>query len=351
MNQTMQEDITKLATSGMIPWEAYCGSSVCISGATGLLGSQLALALDAHNKLAQDAPITVYALARNGEKAAKLFAECTEHLHIMVQDMTAPAKIEGAVDYVIHAASMTSSRDFVEKPVETIMTNLQASDRMLQLAKEKKSRGFLYLSSLEAYGIMPEGHGVVREEDSGYINQLSVRSSYSEGKRITECLCEGYASEYNVPVKLVRLCQTFGPGVTYGDGRVFAQFARSAIEGTDIVLKTKGETFRNYCYTTDAVTAMLTVLAKGETGEVYNIANKESGISIADMAALVAHEIAEDRIKVVFDIAEDATKLGYGPVIKLDLATEKLEALGWKAEVGLKESLTRLIRYMREIKE
>lgn len=77
-----------------------------------------------------------------------------------------------------------------------------------------------------------------------------------------ECMCVSYGSEYGVPVKIVRLSQTFGPGVSYEDGRVFAQFARAAIENKNIVLKTKGETYRNYCYTRDAVIGILCVLLK-----------------------------------------------------------------------------------------
>jgi dTDP-glucose 4,6-dehydratase len=82
-----------------------------------------------------------------------------------------------------------------------------------------------------------------------------------------------------VSVVITRLCQTFGAGVAYDDNRVFAQFARSVIEKKDIVLRTKGETYRNYCYTRDAVVALFLLLCKGRAGEVYNIANFDTGIS------------------------------------------------------------------------
>lgn len=347
MNRILLEDMKYIADNDMVPWSKYVGKSIFITGATGLIGSQIVLAVDKYNEL-HDGNIEIYALARNRKKAEKLFAECTENVKIVVGDMTGEIGIAGDVDYVIHGASMTSSKDFVDLPVETIMTGINGTNNILSFAKEKKVDGFIYLSSLEAYGVTDPEKKTILETDSGYINQLVPRSSYSEGKRMAECLCISYASEYGVPVKIARLCQTFGPGVVYSDNRVFAQFAKSSIEEKDIVLKTTGETFRNYCYTRDAVTGILKVLADGKEAEVYNIANPDTGISICDMAKLVTDTISEGRIKVVFDIAEDVSKLGYGPTIKISLDTTKLEKLGWRAEVGLEESYRRMIEYMKD---
>ncbi len=89
---------------------------------------------------------------------------------------------------------------------------------------------------------------------------------------MAENLCACYASEYKVPVMMARLAQTFGPGIPKDDRRVFAMFARCAMQGEDIVLKTTGESTRMYSYTTDAVTALFTILLKGQPGSAYNIA-------------------------------------------------------------------------------
>ena len=168
---------------------------------------------------------------------------------------------------------------------------------------------------------------------------------------MAECLCISYGHEYGVPVKIVRLSQTFGPGVSYSDNRVFAQFARCAIENQDIVLKTKGETYRNYCYIRDVVTGILCVLLKGNSNEAYNIANKDTGISICDMAHMIADDIADKKINVVFDIADDIAKLGYGPTIKISLDTDKIEQLGWKAEVGIEDTLRSAWNWQLKLRE
>lgn len=342
----MQEDIEYIAQSDMIDWDMLKGKSVLVTGATGLIGSQIVLTLDRYNQL-HEGRIKIYALARNEEKAARVLAGCSEYVRIILGDIKMPIDITEEIDYIIHGASMTSSKEFVDYPVETILTGMEGTDNVLRFADSKKVKGMVYLSSLEVYGVTDPEKKSIKENEYGYIEQMVPRSSYSEGKRMAECLCISYGHEYGVPVKIVRLSQTFGPGVLYSDNRVFAQFARCAIENQDIVLKTKGETYRNYCYIRDAVTGILCVLLKGNSNEAYNIANKDTGISICDMAHMIADDIADKKINVVFDIADDIAKLGYGPTIKISLDTDKIEQLGWKAEVGLKDAFERMIQSMR----
>ena len=188
----------------------------------------------------------------------------------------------------------------------------------------------------------------ITENDYGYIEPLSVRSSYSEGKRMVECLCASYAHEYSVPVKIARLSQTFGPGVAYEDGRVFAEFARCALEQRDIVLHTQGHTVRSYCYTKDALSALLYILISGKAGEAYNVTNMDTAVSIKEMAELVCETIGSGKIKTVIDIPEDLASFGYNPEMIIRLDSKKLMQLGWKATIGLEEMFERLIKGMKK---
>ena len=146
--------------------------------------------------------------------------------------------------------------------------------------------------------------------------------------------------------KIARLAQTFGAGILPGENRVFAQFARSAMNGEDIVLHTKGLSEGNYCYTRDAVLGLLTILLEGENGEAYNVANPDSHTTIADMAQMVCEKIGDGKIKVVFDIPESNT-YGYAADTKMKLNSDKLQSLGWKPEIGLEEAYRRLIESMK----
>lgn len=345
-NVWQQEDLEFVAHSKTIPWNLLKGKSIFITGATGLIGSFLTKLLVCRNRLFHD-DIQIYALVRNLEKAKALIPQ-SGNVHLVHGDICGDYPLPSDLNFIVHAASVTSSKMFVSKPVETIRTALFGTERLLQKAKSLTLDGFLYLSSLEVYGVPFDGTIQIPETYFGRIDPMQVRSSYSEGKRMAECLCASFAAEYSVPVKVARLTQTFGAGVAYDDGRVFAQFARSAIEGKDIVLRTKGETLRNYCYVADAVSAMLFILLKGKVGEAYNVANEDTGISVVDMAEFVVKNFSQGKSRVVFDLAEDAAQLGYNPVVKACLNVDKLKSLGWSAKFNLYQMYERMIGSMRK---
>ena len=123
------------------------------------------------------------------------------------------------------------------------------------------------------------------------------------------------------------------------------QFARSVIEGKDIVLKTEGKTKRPILYIDDAVSAILTVLLKGKPGECYTAANPETFCTIRETAEAIIHEIARDKIKLIFNLDPNA---GYAPDICLNLNVDKLKALGWEPKVGLVESYQQLINSLQK---
>lgn len=343
----LQTDLEQLASAEQIDWECFRKKTILITGATGLVGGLIARALVCANE-EQGLDLNVIALVRNQEKAEKLLAAFLPYgLTIIEGDILLPLSIEAPVDYIFHAASMTASKDFVDRPVETIWTTTAGTRTMLELAKEKKVSGMVYLSSMEIYGVVSPEQFNVRETDYGYIDPLQVRSSYSEGKRIAEGLCGAYASEYQVPVKTARLAQTFGAGISKQENRVFAQFARSIMQGDDIVLHTDGSKAHCYCYTSDVVLGLLTVLLKGKNGEAYNISNPDTFGSIREMAEMLIREYPESGSKLVFDIPEDANQYGYAPTSRMLINSDKLQALGWKPTVGLSEMFVRLMRTMK----
>lgn len=332
MNKFVEEDAKNITKQ--FDMSVFNNKTVLVTGATGLIGS-----LCVRSLLASGYNTKVLALVRNADKAKKMFGE-NNNLSLLVQDIQDEIKISEKADYIIHTASTTASKDFVEKPVETILTALKGTYNILEYAKETKCVSVVYLSSLEVYGIPPKE--LVTEKDFGYIDILTPRGSYPESKRMVENLCISYESEYGVPVKIARLTQTFGAGVTKADNRVFAQFAKSVIDKKDIVLHTQGRTKRCYCYTTDAITAIYTILTKGENNTAYNVANKNTYISIYDMAKSLENEST----KVV--IEADHKDHGYNPEMQICLDTQKLENLGWSAKTPLDEMFRRLICSMEE---
>lgn len=335
----------KLKNCG-ISAEELKNSSIMITGASGMIGSILAINLMELDKEAE-LGITLLLIVRNKDKVELSLAEYIESgkIKLLIGDVTDRDFIDNikeSADYIVHAASITQSKAMIEKPVEVIMTNVCGTKNILEYAKKANAKSVVYLSSMEAYGFT-ENEILLDENNMQYLNPLALRSSYPESKRMAENLCVAYSSEYGVPVKIIRLAQTFGKGVKENDTRVFAEFARCAKNNNDIVLVTDGSSKRMYLDTSDAATAIITVMLKGDSGAAYNAANKETYCSIAEMAQMVAVEIADSRIQVRFCINEkNATH--YSPVHKFFLNTSKIESLGWHAELKLKQIYDEMMR-------
>jgi len=339
----LQEDIEYLADRN--DWLALHNSSVLITGATGLIGKHLIFLLRYLNEN-KNSNIRIYAHVRNEHKAKELFGN--DGISFVLGDIRQPIEISDNIDFIIHGASVTQSRSFVEKPVETIDIAYIGTKNILEFARKQKVKSAVYLSSMEVFGVTDPQLAEVKENDYGYIDILNPRSSYSESKRLCECLCACYASEYGVPVKIARLVQTVGTGADYNDLRITVQFSRSAIENKDIILKTEGLSKRPIVYTRDAVSAILTILLKGNSGTSYNIANKNTVSTIRETAEMVAKNISNNRIKIIF---EKNSLTEYPPNYNLNLNLNLMESLGWKAEVGLEEAYRRMIESMKLRKE
>lgn len=338
MNRIQESDVKEFAKT-FAPSQELSHATFLITGATGLIGSTLV-----HCLLALDEQITIIAPLRNEDKAITMFtAEEQEHIRFIECDIVNYDYNQlSGIDYIVHCAAPTASKFFIEYPVETFDIIYNGTKVLLDYAKGNNIKGFVYLSSLEVYGEIHDGSKPITENIQGYLDPLSVRSSYPMAKRAVENLCCLYASEYGVPAKIARLTQTTGAGIAKDDNRVIAQFTRLAAMGQDIVLHTTGEAARPYCYTIDAISAILYIMLKGTPGEAYNVANEETYISARGMAEYLRDEF-NPNISVRVELNDN---MGYAPATKLPLSTKKLQSLGWKPLVGKKEIFKRLTEYL-----
>lgn len=342
MNQEIfKEDIRQFSEQFEL-WEQLHGKTFLITGSTGLLGSVMCRCLLALN-VKYGLNIRILALVRSIDKAKAVFGEDYANISFLQLSLSAikAENIGMKVDYVIHLASPTASKYFVEHPVETLATAIDGTQYVLQYARDAKVEGMVFASSLEVYG-SNHNDEPIQENFQGYLNPTEIRSSYNMGKRAAECLCHAYAKQYGVPVKIARLTQTTGAGIAEDDNRVIVQFTRLAASGLDIILHTTGDAARPYLYTIDAISAMLYILLKGQSGEAYNAANEETYISARGMAEFIRDTFAT-AISVRIELADN---MGYAPVTKLRLSTEKLQSLGWQPKVGKREMFERLIKYL-----
>lgn len=338
-NEALHEDFEYLY-SRQLPWDMLNKKSVLVTGGTGLIGSILLKYMDFLNR-EKGYQIQLVTIVRDRKRAeAVLDGLCVQ---IETADITMPVQLEGGIDFIFHCAAITKSKEMVAHPVRVFESIVTGTNHVLKLAVQKQIQSMVYLSSMEVYGQPDNTREWVSEEMSGYIDTLKCRSCYPLGKRMAENLCFDYSQEYQVPVKIARLAQSFGAGVLPGDNRVFAQFVRSVLHRDNIVLHTDGSSRGNYCYTADAAFGLFTLLLKGENGEAYNVANEKAGMTIREMAELVADKIAEGQIKVIYDIPKE-NKYGYAPPVKMKLCSDKIRSLGWEANFGMEEMYQRMIK-------
>lgn len=314
-------------------------ATVLITGGTGLVGFNL---LQELARVKASLNIRIFALVRNTEKAQRVFAPFLDQVELVCGDVREELTLSDSIDFIIHGASITSSKMFVENPVETIMTSFMGIRNMLELGRKKNVRSMVFLSSMEVYGVSKDD-ALLTEADVGYLNPLSIRSSYPESKRMSESLCVAYAKEYGVPVKIARLAQTFGPGMQPEDKRAIVQFLQSALSQKDIEIKASGESTRMYLYTFDAVSGLVTLLLHGENAAAYNVANKDTYCSVRTLAESIV-KVVGGNSRVLVNTGTEEERRIYPPDSFLRLDTSKLEALGWRASYDLDASIRNLAK-------
>ena len=344
MNSVLERDIKEIALSSLIDWSRLQNKKMLITGATGLICSIMIKALCYRNKY-YNLNLQMYLLVRKREEAKKIFGENEAIKYIETNVENFKSKNLN-IDYIVHGASPTKSKFFIENPVETLDTSIIGTKKVLDFAKDNNITSMIYLSSMEMYGTMDLEN--VEENDLGYINPLAVRSSYSEGKRVGELYCYSYFSEYDLPVKIGRIAQTFGAGISKYENRVYKVFADAIINENDIILKSNGSTIINFSYTTDTIIGIIYILLNGENGEAYNIVGDKTNMTILDSAKWLAKEFKNGKIKVIVDIPKE--NAGFAPNNKMVLSNNKLKKLGWNCKYNIKDGYKKLIEYMLEEK-
>lgn len=341
MNKIIKEDLNQSANCEFLDFEKFKNSKILVTGVTGFIGKQIVCTLLYLNKI-KKLNVKIFAFARNKNKIIEIFKDFLndENLIFCIQDVKEEINIKEKIDFIIHSASPVNSKFYVEKPVETIQTIVNGTQKIIEFAKDNKTKSIVFLSSMEIYGVQNKE---IKEEDYGYIELLNVRSSYIEGKRLAENLCVAYKTEFNLPVKIARLSQIYGAGVDFYDDRVLSQFVRSIIFKKDIVLNTHGKSVVTNCYISDAVNGIFLILLEGKDGEAYNVANSKNVFSIKEIAEFLAKKY---QINLIFDIKN--TKK-YRPDSVLKLNTKKLENLGFKAIISLEEMFERAILSYEDI--
>lgn len=331
MNKLELEDIA-LVGELKYNWDKLTNKTILISGGTGFIGTFLCNVIRYRNKN-YNQNIKVICLAFNQ-------LEDDDTVTYFKRDVTQPIKIEGNVDFILHMASNTHPEQYKTDPVGTITGNVFGAFNLLTLAKEKHSTRFVLASSCEIYG---DGKDTPMDElYCGYINCNTARAGYNESKRVSESLCQSFAQQYNIESCVFRLARVFGADKTKKDTKAMAQFIRNAVEGKDIVLKSKGLQKYSYVYIADAVSGIFKVLLDGVAGEAYNISSDYDGRTLGEYAEYIA---SLGNRKVIYDIVDDPNSSRAQNAL---LNNSKIKSIGYRPMFTVKEGLARTYKIYKE---
>lgn len=344
MNDILKEDEIQIIEENN-KLEELKESSFFITGASGMVGIYFVNTLYVLNKY-YNYNIKINLLVRNKNKLPNYILE-DENVNILEQDVVNPIDFNKKVDYVIHAAGPASPLIMKEKPVETNFANTIGTANTLNFANKNNAKGYLFISSREIYGEpLPNQEFFYEEGPLGVLDHLVPRNGYAIGKKAAENMCTSFKDEYNLNTKVVRLAHTYGPGMSIYDGRVQADFLKNVVNNENIVLKSKGEAVRTYTYISDAVSAMFNVLLNSKD-IVYNIASENCKTSIKELAETLVNIYPERKLKLVFDVKEDANKKGCASFTQGILSTSKIRnELGWEPKYSLYDGFKRTLEYL-----
>lgn len=344
-NEIVQKDLERLLTE-KLDYNQFKDKTFLITGATGMIASYYIYLLMYLNDTL-NLNIKIILLARNEEKVREKFMEKERKDIIFIkQDVCEKFHFESDIDYILHMASSANPKTIKEDPVGIIKSNLLGTINMLDLAKEKNSE-IIFTSTREIYGEV-NNVNKIKEEDMGILNCFEHRACYPESKRLAETLLLNYSKQYGVKFKNLRIAHSYGPGMNINnDGRIMSDLIENVVNKQNIVLKSKGDALRAFCYITDTISAISYIILNGENANSYNIANETEEISIRDLATLLA---TINGVEVEYKI-ENNTGL-YTNFKRVGLDTSKLEKLGWQPKINLENGLKNTVQsYKKEVLE
>lgn len=345
ITSVIREDARLVAGALRSELETMAGTTVCVTGAAGFLGSFL---LDVLAIAAETVGLDVLGVDNFRTGLPDRLAHLAGHARVALatHDVTRPLESTRQVDWIVHAASVASPTFYRRFPLETIDVNVNGTWRMLELARDGV-RGMLVLSSSEIYGDPDPAAIPTAETYLGNVSPTGPRACYDESKRLGETLCTTYFRLHGTPVTIVRPFNVYGPGQRLDDQRIIPDLLSAALERRPLVLYSDGRATRSFCHVRDAVRAMLVLLVRGDRGEAFNVGNDEE-VTIARVAEVMADVAGPPRLAVEHRVSADANYLKDNPQRRCPDLTKIRTRTGWRPEIGLAEGLARTLASYRE---
>jgi UDP-glucuronate decarboxylase len=254
-------------------------------------------------------------------------------------------------DYIVHLASIASPSFYRKFPLETLEANVWGLKNLLEFFKDRSLRSFLFFSSSEIYGDPLPEFIPTSEDYFGNVATIGPRACYDEAKRFGETLCYVFSRKYDLPVKVVRPFNNYGPGMPVDDKRVVADFAGSILSNRDIVIHSDGSPTRTFCYISDALIGYFKALYH-DGFDAFNIGIDHPEISIKQLAGIYS-EIGKEHHgytgRVIFETSDDREYLTDNPNRRCPDIEKARKILAYQPRVTVKEGVWRFLEFLKEM--
>jgi UDP-glucuronate decarboxylase len=305
---------------------------VLVTGGSGFIGSHLCRRL-----LAQGHEVLVVDNFYSSTRRNVLDLLDEPRFELIRHDVTFPLYVE--VDQIYHLACPASPVFYQRDPVQTTKTNVHGSINMLGLAKRLGAR-ILLTSTSEVYGD-PAEHPQ-SESYWGNVNPIGIRSCYDEGKRCAETLFFDYHRQHQLPIKVARIFNTYGPNMLPNDGRVVSSFIVQALRGEPLTVYGDGAQTRSFCYVDDMVDGLIALMnSRPEITGPVNLGNPGEFTMLELASKVLALTGSSGPIEYRPLPSDD-------PVRRKPDISRALELLGWKPAVDLEDGLRQTVEYFRQ---
>ncbi len=339
-------DALEVAGNLGVACERFGGRKILLTGGAGFLGAHFAhffAVLNDSGVLHKPCHLTLWDNFSRGIPDWLESLRGRSDLSCEQRDICVPHDF-GAVDFIIHAASIASPIFYRRHPLETMDANVTGLRHLLDATLKRPVESFLFFSTSEIYGDPDPQFIPTPETYRGNVSCTGPRACYDESKRYGETLCVNFRQVHGTPVKIVRPFNNYGPGLKITDRRVIPDFFRDALAGRNIVLLSNGSATRTFCYISDAITGYLLAMLSGCEGEAFNIGIDRPEISMRELAEKVI--LATGRpLRVEFQQSEDPQYLTDNPNRRCPVIEKARSLLGFDPRIALDEGLNRTFRY------
>jgi len=347
MSKIIDEDIRQLSESLRDHWKDFEGRRFLITGAGGFLGKYIVLLLKYLNEHVLSNKLSAVLLDNFVTGYTQQIAS-SDRLVFRRHNVMDPLKLEGPLDYLIHAAGIASPAYYTKYPIETMDVGTVGTRNMLELACKKKVKSFIFMSSSEVYGDPDNAHVPTTEDYRGNVEIGGPRSCYDESKRFGETICVTFHQVFDMPVKIVRPFNVYGPGIRPDDYRVLPNFIEHALRREPLPVHGEGRNTRSFCYIGDAIEAIMKILFSTEEGEAFNVGNPVPEISVKDLAKWVQAAMPYP-VEINYIDPPHVVYADHDPKRRCPDISKLKRAIDFEPRYSLKEGLDRTVQWFREV--